>query len=314
MMEVSTAPTRTIELQRRRMFSAAVEVVSEVGYPGMSMARVTRRAGVSREAFYECFEDREDCFLAVFDEAIARAGVVARAAAAAEVSWRARVRAGMSALLECIGDEPGLSALVVVDSLGAGPRVLRRRAQWLVTLAGIVDEGRSEVRTSVAPPPLAAEGVVGAVLGVLHARLSEAEGQPPRELLNPLMAIVVLPYLGPAAARRELARPLPLPRRVLSRPRRSALEELPMRVTDRTLAVLGAVAEHPRASNAVLAERAGISDQGQISRLLRRLSGLGLAENVGRGQAEGKANAWILTATGDALQQAIDGRATRARG
>ena len=69
------------ELQRGRLLSAAAEVVAEAGYPGMSMARVTRRAGVPREAFYDLFADREDCFLAVFDEAVARAHLVAEEAA-----------------------------------------------------------------------------------------------------------------------------------------------------------------------------------------------------------------------------------------
>jgi AcrR family transcriptional regulator len=310
---MASAPTRMSELQRGRLLSAAAEVVAEAGYPGMSMARVTRRAGVPREAFYDLFADREGCFLAVFDEAVARARLVAEQAAAAEVGWGAKIRAGLSALLLFIGDEPGLSALVIVDSLGAGPNVLEHRAQWLVTLAGIIDEGRLEVKTGVMPPPLTAEGVVGAVLSVLHARLSEADGRPVSALLNELMAMIVLPYLGPAAARRELARPLPQARRVPSRAAGSALEDLPLRITHRTLSVLGAIAEHPGASNVEVAERAGISDQGQISRLLRRLAGLGLVEKAGRGQAEGRANAWSLTAQGDDVQRAIDAQAARAQ-
>jgi DNA-binding MarR family transcriptional regulator len=205
-----------------------------------------------------------------------------------------------------------LSALLIVDSLGAGPRVLERRSQWLVTLAGIVDQGRLEVKAGAVPPPLAAEGIVGAVLSVLHARSLDATTSPLLELLNELMAIVVLPYLGPAAARSELARSLPPPR---ARTRRalSALDECPMRITHRTLSVLAVIADHPGASNVGVAEHAGISDQGQISRLLARLSKLGLVENAGRGQAEGKANAWRLTVEGDELQRAIDAQTARAR-
>jgi AcrR family transcriptional regulator len=94
---MSTSPTRMDELQRGRLLAAATEVVVEAGYAGMSMARVTRRAGVSREVFYELFEDREDCFLAAFDEASAHAGAVAQEAAAGAGSWRDQVRAGLSA-------------------------------------------------------------------------------------------------------------------------------------------------------------------------------------------------------------------------
>jgi AcrR family transcriptional regulator len=69
------------EVQRARMLAAAVQVVGELGYERMSVARVTARAGVSRRTFYDLFEDREECFLAAFDETVARARALAAHAA-----------------------------------------------------------------------------------------------------------------------------------------------------------------------------------------------------------------------------------------
>src|SRR4029077_13088708 len=43
------------EVQRARILTAAAEVVGERGYGGMSVARVTGRAGVSRRTFYDLF-------------------------------------------------------------------------------------------------------------------------------------------------------------------------------------------------------------------------------------------------------------------
>ncbi|HEY5045172.1 MAG TPA: TetR/AcrR family transcriptional regulator [Solirubrobacteraceae bacterium] len=190
------------EVQRGRLLAAAGEVVAEVGYAGMSMARVTSRAGVARGTFYELFEDREDCFLAVFDDAVDMIAAVAVPGYESEQSWGEKVRAGLSALLVFIGDERGLGSLLVVDALSAGPRVLERRAQWLETLASIVDRGRLEVKRSREPvadlgrSALTAEGVVGAVLSVLHARLLERDDGSLVGLCNELMALIVLPYLG----------------------------------------------------------------------------------------------------------------------
>src|ERR1700735_501209 len=65
--------SRICAVQRVRMLTAAAPGVAEAGYGGMSVARVTSRAGVSRRTFYDLFEDREDCFLAVFDDGVARA-------------------------------------------------------------------------------------------------------------------------------------------------------------------------------------------------------------------------------------------------
>jgi AcrR family transcriptional regulator len=61
------------EIQRVRILLAMVEVAAERGAGAASVAHIVARAGVSRRTFYDLFEDREDCFLAAFDEVIARA-------------------------------------------------------------------------------------------------------------------------------------------------------------------------------------------------------------------------------------------------
>jgi AcrR family transcriptional regulator len=304
---VRTGGTQVSEVQRARMLTAAVEIVGELGYGGMSVARVTGRAGVSRRTFYDLFEDREDCFLAVFEETVARASGVASDAAVGEGGWRDRVRAGLAALLVFFGDEPVLGSLMIVDALGAGPKILARRARGLDTLNTIVDEGRSERATNSKPPPppLTAEGIVGAVLAVIHARMLERDHRSLVSLLNPLMGMIVLPYLGQAAAARELARPAPKVTHTPRKPTRDPLEDLDMRLTYRTLRVLTAIAERPGRSNREVAGTAGVQDQGQISKLLTRLENLGLIHNTGPGHVKGEANAWNLTPKGHQVEQAI---------
>jgi hypothetical protein len=116
------------------------------------------------------------------------------------------------------------------------------------------------------------------------------------ELAGPLMSMIVLPYLGPAAARRELERPWSESREMPLRGMpRDPLRDLGMRLTYRTVRVLIAVATNPGASNRLLADSAGIGDQGQISKLLARLRGLGLVENLSGGPVRGEPNAWTLT-------------------
>ena len=76
------------------------------------------------------------------------------------------------------------------------------------------------------------------------------------------------------------------------------LDEVNMRLTYRTAKVLQCIAERPGASNRAVAERAGITDPGQISKLLRRLERLGLTVNTGGGHLCGDPNAWVLTPLG----------------
>lgn len=299
------------EIQRGRMLAAAVDAVDEVGYSRMTVAQVISRARVSRKTFYDLFADREDCFLAAFEQALDHAGELVREAAAGETSWRARMRAGLAQLLALMDDEPALTRLVVVEALGAGERVLERRAQAMAELARAVDGGREAPGARLHPPAVTAEGVVGAIFAVLHARVLEGRKEPLFELLGPLTSMIVLPYLGSRAAGQEVGRTSPRPER--SRPARSRgagdpLEGVKMRLTYRTVRVLMVIAERAGASNREIAERSGIADQGQISKLLTRLAGLGLVENRGAGQERGAANAWHLTARGVAVE-----RATRPR-
>src|SRR5271154_1574700 len=76
------------EIQRSRMLAAAVEAVEDVGYARMTVAEVIGRARVSRKTFYDVFTDREDCFLAAFEQAIGQARLIAEEAYEQESGWR----------------------------------------------------------------------------------------------------------------------------------------------------------------------------------------------------------------------------------
>jgi AcrR family transcriptional regulator len=299
------------EIQRGRMLAAAVDAVEDIGYAGMTVAQVISRARVSRKTFYDVFADREDCFLAAFEQALEHASAQARKAYEAESDWRDAVRAALARLLELMDEEPALTRLCVLEALAAGERVLERRAEAFAVLARVIDGGR-DVPAALDPPGVTAEGVVGAVFAVVYGRVLEGESEPLLDLLGQLMSIIVLPYLGARAASRELSRPAPIaPSPARARPRARAtdpLDGLKMRLTYRTVRVLMVVAEHPGASNREIAEGSGIVDQGQISKLLNRLARLELLENLGEGQEKGGANAWYLTPRGAAVE-----RATRPR-
>jgi AcrR family transcriptional regulator len=320
------------EIQRARMIRAMVEAAIEHGAANATVAHVVARSRVSRRTFYEHFEDREACFLAAFDDALARIAAVVVPAYERPMStqraqgWNMRMRTALTALLELLDDELDIGRLAIVESLGAGAGALRRRTDVLAQIVPIVDEGRKQGKAGAEPPPLTAEGVVGGVLSILHARLAAASPRPPATrdpgmgahplpagdsllgLTNHLMGMIVLPYLGPAAASREIQHAAPKPRtRTQGAPARGdPLRELRMRLTYRTIRALTALAAQPDSSNRQVADSAGISDQGQISKLLTRLEGLGLLHNSGRGG--GEPNAWTLTAKGREVHAAIAGQ------
>jgi AcrR family transcriptional regulator len=293
------------ERQRTRILEALAEELSERdGATGaVTVTHVIARAGVSRRAFYELFVDREACLLAAFELGVERAAARMVPAFMAESRWRDGIRVALAAFLGFLQDEPDLGRLCVVHTLGAGSEVLRRRTEVLKELWEAIDRGRLESPAGRAPPSIVvAEGVVGAVLSVIHTRLLAQDEQPLIQLFGPLMSIIVLPYQGSSVARRELARPAPKLRRRPpggSTESGSAIEDPGVRLTYRTMRVLTEIAEFPGASNREVAERAGIVDQGQISKLLARLLAEELIANMGEGSTRGAPNAWRLTERGE---------------
>lgn len=299
------------ETQRSRLIAAVIAEVEAEGSQNLTLGRVVTRARVSRKTFYETFLDLEDCFLAAFDQALDHAREVALAAFSGEDGWRSGIRAALRATLAAMEQERGVARMCVIDSLCAGPRVVERRVQALAEFARAIDGGRAAA-TRAHPMPLTAETIAGGIAELLHVSLRSENHVPLTDLLDSLMSIIVLPYLGPAAARREFNTPVDL-----ARPGAPAtsfwgahdqLALLDMRVTYRTVRVLSAIAQMPGASNRSISIDAGVSDQGQMSKLLSRLEGLGLIENTRDGSNRGRNNKWRLTARGARLQRATQGQ------
>jgi AcrR family transcriptional regulator len=294
------------DIQRTRMLAAMVQECAERGVANVAVAHVVGRSGVSRRTFYEVFEDREDCFLAAFEEALARAAAVVVPAFEQPGTWRSKTRAALTAFVEFVATDLAAGRLLIVESVAAGPGARERRHNTIQQIIPIVDRGRTEAKAGADPPPLTAEGIVGGVLSVLHTRLAEEDPGDLLDLVGPLMGMIALPYLGPAAARKELKRREPKRPPVKPLPaRRDPLRDLEMRLTYRTVRTLIAVAEQPGSSNRAVGVRAGIPDQGQISKLLARLHNLGLIENTTAAAARGEPNAWTLTTRGWEIHGAI---------
>jgi AcrR family transcriptional regulator len=281
-----------------------IRVVGERGVHDATVQQVITAAGVSRRTFYDLFADRDECMLVAFEQTATLAGERAQSAWAAHDSWIARVRAGLWALLEFLEEDRDLAKLCIINALQASAAALARRREICDQLARRLDEGRAFARLQ--PPPLAGEGAVGGALAIIHARLLEQTTPPLTELFPDLMSFIVLPYLGARAALAELSRPLPQ-RSAPGDPSTmaDALEDAPIRLTYRTMRVLAALAAEPGLRNSQVSDRAGIIDEGQASKLLGRLAGVGLIENTGAPGRRNAAKAWRLTPAGERLERSV---------
>jgi AcrR family transcriptional regulator len=301
-------------VQRARLIGAMARAACERGGANVSVADVVAAAGVSRRTFYELFSSGEDCLAATFDDAIERVAARVEPAWRGAGSWQQRVRAALVEVLAFCEEQPPAARVLLVESLAGGALLSARREEVHKRLVGAIDEGRKGLSRSTAPPALTAEGVVGGVLSVLAGRLGgvgSSNGKRPDllSLTSSLTSMIVLPYLGAGAARKEAARPAPQRVASSSAPDRRDgaldLRDAGMRITYRTLRVLLSVDEHPDGSNRLIGESAGMHDQGQISKLLARLARIGLIENTHAHPGKGAPNSWALTEKGRRIAEAM---------
>jgi AcrR family transcriptional regulator len=128
-------------LQRDRLLRAAAAEFAARGYAGASSESISRRAGMSKATFYEHFANKEECIIALFDDASQVVGK-AMARAARDVGSRdatQRMKAAVRAFLTALAEHPEFSQTLLVEIIGAGPRAAQRRDQILQQFADVLD-------------------------------------------------------------------------------------------------------------------------------------------------------------------------------
>src|SRR5947209_12745619 len=100
-------PEVRLPMQRERLLQAAAEEFAGRGYAHASSGSISRRAGMSKATFYEHFENKQCCMLALFDRAAeVVGGAMAEAARGAGGGARERMRAGTRAFLVGVAGHP----------------------------------------------------------------------------------------------------------------------------------------------------------------------------------------------------------------
>lgn len=190
--------------KRQRILEATLEVVGNSGYDAASVRMVLARADLYRQAFYDEFADKDDCYLQALAFGVARMERIAAAGAGSAEDWRDQLRGGLSAILESLDLAPALGRAVIVEVHAAGPEALKIRAEALKKTTDFIDSARHASAAVEAPPPIAAEGIVASMHAVVHAKLAAGDGSGFAELLPDFMYFATLPYFGPEIAGAEM--------------------------------------------------------------------------------------------------------------
>jgi AcrR family transcriptional regulator len=190
--------------KRQAILEGMLEAVGAEGYEHTSVRTVLDRTGVYRQAFYDNFADKDDCYLQAYDAGVERIEALVTAAAAGEESWTGKLRAGLGALLDFLDAEPDIGRALVVEVHAAGSEALARRGAAMGRINLFLDRAREVASKSESPPPIAGEGIAAGIHAVIHSRLATGSSDGFRQLLPEFMYFAVLPYFGAELASAEM--------------------------------------------------------------------------------------------------------------
>jgi AcrR family transcriptional regulator len=129
--------------QRERLQTALIELIAQRGYQAVRILDLTKLARVSRPTFYSLYADKEELFLAAYDEIAKRTAGTIMAAYETQGSPGERLRRAMRAFAELAAAEPEAVSLMVLGAFGAGPKALERRNRTLQALEQSIAGSRS---------------------------------------------------------------------------------------------------------------------------------------------------------------------------
>jgi AcrR family transcriptional regulator len=160
-------------MQRQRLLRAAAQEFASVGFARSSSESISRRAGMSKATFYEHFDNKQDCMIALFDRAAeVLGGAIVEAAQSVRGNAVQRMRAGFRAFLASVAEHPEYAQALLVESIAAGPEAARRRDQIVQGFADVLDAENAEAARRGLIGRFASPHDALAVIGALNELVS----------------------------------------------------------------------------------------------------------------------------------------------
>jgi AcrR family transcriptional regulator len=183
---VATNQLQPAVSHRERLIDAMAASIQAKGYRETTVADVVRIARTSRRTFYEQFEDREACFLALFDATNDQMMDEIAAAVSPDRSLEEQVDRALDAYIDNVTGHPELYRSFVRELPGLGQaganRQLAVTERFARLLVELVESGRRAQPDLVARPLKADTAII--IVGGLRelAVISLQRGRDVREL------------------------------------------------------------------------------------------------------------------------------------
>ncbi len=148
-----------------------VEAVARHGYAGTTMRELVALAGVSKSTFYQHFENKQECFLATFDEIVAELGRRVGEAYRSGGDFRERLTAGLATFVNTAVEEPAAASLTAVESLTLGSAGVAHRERASLAFEGLIQQSFDHSPSERQVAATTVRAIVAGIRGVTYRRL-----------------------------------------------------------------------------------------------------------------------------------------------
>lgn len=192
---------------RQRLLDALAQSIRERGLQRTQITDIVRIARTSRRTFYECFPDKESCFLRLIHDA--RSAVQAEMLEAVDPSapWTEQIGQAIDAFLAALERDPALTVTISRELPSLGPEAFafqREGTEMYAQLAVQLSQTEEMQRQGVRPISLETAVMIVGGIGELIDRAT-FRGEPPRAMA-PVIKAVVKAVLAPAPGQPAAAR------------------------------------------------------------------------------------------------------------
>ncbi|MFC7515297.1 TetR/AcrR family transcriptional regulator [Herbaspirillum sp. GCM10030257] len=193
MTQITKTPDPAVA-HRHRLLEGMAQAVAAKGYAETTIADIVREASVSRRTFYEYFNTKADCLIALYTAASHNAIDVLRNAIDPARPWQSQVETAIHAYLGCLAQNPVLMRTLFIEILGLGAEGLaaRRRvnneiASFMLKVINAEQDGKP--RETALTPDMAMT-VVGGINELVLQAIEQDSAADVAKLAEPAIRLV----------------------------------------------------------------------------------------------------------------------------
>lgn len=192
--------------QRARLMEATIDAVGAKGYAATTVGDIIKTARVSRTTFYEQFRDKEQCFVASYEDAAGAQLEYVLTATKGTASAIQCLQVGVRAYLEVLTNEPAYANAALVEVLAAGLGAAASRDAVHRRYATLLERWHARARADDPHIPEMPDEVFDAAVGGVSDLIATSVRGGTQQLTG--LAPVIVTFLlnaGGVPAGRELA-------------------------------------------------------------------------------------------------------------